>query len=157
MPAWFHLVLFVALGSLILTPLLIKAGLSRSDPMLESEREGIGPLDAGPRRSAGAVVVGLGPIGSQVASRLETAGMAVSLIDLSPVNLHPFAQQGFATVAGDASDPDVLARSVAAHCELAVVTVPHDPAARQIVAALRRLSPRCRILVRCRYRASVRL
>ncbi len=80
-----------------------------------------------------AVVIGLGPIGIQVASRLETSGIDVCLVDLSPVNLHPYAQQGFHTVAGDATDPDVLRRPGVGQCRLAVVTVPKDQAARQIV------------------------
>jgi CPA2 family monovalent cation:H+ antiporter-2 len=57
-------------------------------------------------------------------------------------------------VAGDATDPAVLRRAAVAQCSLAVVTVPDDQAARQIVAAIRRLSRACRILVRCRYRAN---
>jgi CPA2 family monovalent cation:H+ antiporter-2 len=150
----FHLVLFLALGTLILTPLLIKTGLRWVDPLLDAELERTwSARDAAPpvRR---AVVVGLGPIGARVASHLETVGIAACLVDLSPVNLHPYAQEGFPTVAGDATDPAVLRRAAVAQCSLAVVTVPDDQAARQIVAAIRRLSRACRILVRCRYRAN---
>lgn len=154
-PQWFNLMLFLALGTLMLTPLLIRTGLRWTDPLVEMELDRIGPLgDAGgPVRQA--VVIGLGPIGAQVASRLETSGIAACLIDLSPVNLHPYAQAGFPTVAGDATDPDVLGRAAVRQCSLAVVTVPKDAAARQIVAAIRRLNRTCRILVRCRYRANV--
>ena len=38
---------------------------------------------------------------------------------------------------------------------LAMVTVPHDPAALQIVKAVRRLNRACVILVRCRYQSSM--
>jgi CPA2 family monovalent cation:H+ antiporter-2 len=153
-PKWFNVMMFLALGTLILTPLLIKVGLRWTDPRLDTELEGswpAAPEGSSPRR---AVVVGLGPIGAQVASRLETSGIDVCLVDLSPVNLHPYAQEGFHTVAGDATETDVLRRAAAGQCSLAIVTVPHDQTARQIVAAIRRLNRTCRILVRCRYRAS---
>lgn len=154
-PEWFNLMLFLALGTLTLTPLLIKTGLQWTDPLLETELEGKPPTDVSLSAVSRAVVIGLGPIGTQVASRLETNGIAVCLVDLSPVNLHPYAQEGFHTVAGDASDPEVLRRAAVGHCSLAIVTVPKDQTARQIVTAVRRLNRTCRILVRCRYRANV--
>jgi CPA2 family monovalent cation:H+ antiporter-2 len=154
-PYWFHLMLFLALGTLILTPPLIKLGLQWTDPLLETELEGF-VFDAAAMSSVRrAVVVGMGPIGAQVASRLETGGVAVCLVDLSPVNLHAYAQEGFPTVAGDATDPDVLRRAAVAQCSLVVVTVPKDQTAKQTVAAVRRLNRTCQILVRCRYRVNV--
>jgi len=81
-------------------------------------------------------------------------GIDVCLIDSSPVNLHAYAQQGFRTVSGDASDPDVLERADAAHSRLAVVCVPEDQVASQIVKTLQRLNPTCNIIVRCRYEAN---
>jgi monovalent cation:H+ antiporter-2, CPA2 family len=154
-PDVFHLMLFIALGSLVLTPLLLKIGLGWTDPLLQEELEGGLRLERGGPNVRRALVVGMGPIGSQGASRLETSGMAAVLVDLSPVNLYRFAQEGFVTVAGDATEPPVLARAAAGQCILAVITVPKDQAAKQIVMAVRRASPRCRILVRCRYRASI--
>lgn len=151
----FNVVMLVALGTLILTPLLLKTGLRWTDTRLDHEFDAA--LAAGPVLSPlrRAVVIGLGPIGTQVASRLETRGMDVHLVDLSPVNLHPYAQEGFSTVAGDATDLEVLRRAGVERCSLAVVTVPKDQTARQVVAALRRLNPTCTVLVRCRYQASI--
>ena len=101
-----------------------------------------------------AIVIGIGPIGRQVASQLETMGIDVCLIDLSPVNLHAFAQQGFRTVSGDGRDPEVLDRADAAHARLAVVCVPDDRSALLIVKTLCRLNPHCTIVVRCRYQSN---
>jgi CPA2 family monovalent cation:H+ antiporter-2 len=148
--------LFVALGTLVLTPQLLKIGLrwagtepteQREIPSAYAEREP--PIGQ-------AVVVGAGPVGARVASHLETTGWDVCLVDFSPVNLHPFAQAGFRTVAGDAVDADILRHAGAARCHLAVMTVPDDAVAAAAVTALRALNPRCRILVRCRYQANVR-
>jgi len=102
-----------------------------------------------------AIVIGVGPIGRQVASRLELMGVDVWLLDLSPINLHAFAQQGFHTVSGDARDPQVLQRADAARCSLAVVSVPDDEVANQIVRTLRGLNPAAAIVVRCRYHANI--
>jgi CPA2 family monovalent cation:H+ antiporter-2 len=145
---------FVALGTLVLTPQLLRVGLrwAQRSPIVEREIavSSAAPRDEIPR----AVVVGLGPLGTKVASQLEIKGYDACLVDLSPVNLHPFAQQGFRTVSGDASQAEVLRRADAAHCRLAVVAVPDDGQARRIVSAFRKLNAACPILVRCRYQTS---
>jgi CPA2 family monovalent cation:H+ antiporter-2 len=151
----FHLVLFLALGTLILTPLLIRVGLRWANAWLDRELEGAPPPGGLPRAVRHGVIIGLGPIGAQVASRLETSGIDVCLVDLSPVNLHPYAQQGFHTVAGDATEAAVLHRASIEHGSLVVVTVPKDQTALQIVKAVRRLNRECMVLVRCRYRSTM--
>ena len=143
------------MGSLLLTPQLLKFGLGWAGraPKLPHE---LAIPSAAPRGDIPrAIVVGIGPLGSEVASQLEIKGYDACLIDLSPINLHPFSQQGFRTIAGDGADEDVLRRADAAHGRLAVVTVPDDAQAGRIVAALRKLNPSCSIVVRCRFRASL--
>lgn len=153
-PEWYDLMMFIAVVSLIVTPQLLKVGLrlAQRSPVVEHETA-IRPASNhdGIRRAA---VVGIGPVGSQVASQLETIGYDVCLVDLSPVNLHSFAQQGFRTVVGDGSDPSVLARADVPHCSLVAVTMPADRSAIQTVSAVRRLNPKVTILVRCRFQAS---
>jgi len=147
----YNRMLFVAMGTLIFTPQLLKVGLrwTRLAPLADYEAEKQrGPLPPVPQE---AIVIGLGPIGRQAASQLEIMGNDVCLIDLSPVNLHAYAQQGFRTTSGDASDPEVLDRAGAAHARLAVVCVPDDQIALQIVKAICRLNPQCAVVVRCRY------
>jgi CPA2 family monovalent cation:H+ antiporter-2 len=146
--------LFVAIGTLVLTPQLLKAGLrwSRRWPQVEHlAKDGPGTL---PSASEEAVVIGLGQIGRQATSQLETMGIDVCLIDLSPVNLYAYAQQGFRTISGDAGDPDVLDRADAANSRLAVVCVPDDPTALHIVKTFYRLNPQCPLVVRCRYQSN---
>jgi len=150
----YNRMLFVAMGTLILTPQLLKLGLrwTRRLPLADYEaEEQRGHL---PPVLQEAVVIGLGPIGRQAASQLEIMGIDVCLIDSNPVNLHAYAQQGFRTVSGDASDPEVLDRADAAHSRLAIVCVPEDQVASQIVKTLQRLNPTCNIVVRCRYEAN---
>lgn len=153
-PQTYNLMLFTALVTLMATPQLLKLGLRRCGglPGEEAAAEPPGPGLRGPIPSA--VVVGLGPIGRQAASGLETRGVDVCLVDLNPVNLHAYAQEGFHTVTGDAADPAVLRRAGAPQCRLAVVTVPDDRTAAQTVRAIRALNRTCEILVRCRYQSN---
>jgi len=150
----YNVALLLAIGSLILTPPLLKWGLRRADPQLDRELEGRPPSENLWSPARHALVVGMGPVGRRVTSLLETRGVDVAAIDLSPVNLHPLAQLGFHTVAGDARQADVLHRAGGADCVLAVITVPDDVAALEIVRALRRINADARVVVRCRYQLS---
>ena len=145
----------LAIGSLVLTPLLLKTGLRWTQL---SDQAGNEPTESKRLVAATnrATVVGAGPMGSQAASWLETAGKDVCLIDLSPVNLHPFAQQGVRTVAGDATDREVLDRAYVDEASIVVVCIPDDETAIQIVRELRSTNAHAFVLVRCRYRANIR-
>ena len=148
----YNRMLFLALGSLVLTPFLLKRGL-RLAQADQFEAETAGPnIERMPQK---ALIAGVGPIGRQLASRLEIMGIDVSLIDLSPVNLYPYAQQGFHTVAGDSRDKSILELANAQACELAIVSVPNDEGALRTVEALRSQNPSIRILVRCRFQSNV--
>ena len=146
--------LCVGLLSLILTPFLLRWGLRRIAPVDRLARDAAessshdhlpGEL---PRT---ALVIGAGLIGRQVTSQLETMGCDVCLVDLSPVNLHPFALQGFHTVAGDARDAHVLRRARVEKAELVVLVVPDDDAALSTLRTLRDLNKTVPVIVRCRY------
>jgi CPA2 family monovalent cation:H+ antiporter-2 len=151
----FNKLLLMALGSLILTPFMLKFGLkyiqstlNDTDATEQSKLSENGHLPH-------AIIIGMGPIGRLVASRLETLGVEVSLVDLSPVNLQKFAQAGFHTISGDASDPGTLSYAGAMHCQLAVISVPDDMRAIEIVLSLRKMNPQTNIVVRCRYQSNV--
>lgn len=147
--------LCVGVGSLMLTPWLLRMGLRWADQPLRGVEAPAGGTPGAPRGANSALVIGVGPVGRQAASQLEMGGYDVCLIDFSPVNLNPFAQQGFRTVAGDGTDPEVLERASAAEANLTVVCVPDDDAAIRTVNAVRALTTRARIVVRCRYRNNV--
>jgi CPA2 family monovalent cation:H+ antiporter-2 len=150
----YNRLLCVALGTLILTPPLLKIGLNWN----RSSGKEVSPSALAQRKSVSvqrALVIGIGPIGRQLASRLEIMGVNVCLMDLSPVNLYAFAQQGFDTIAGDARDPQVLQRAGLSRCHLVVVSVPDDQVAVQIVRSARKLNPETAIIVRCRFQSNV--
>jgi CPA2 family monovalent cation:H+ antiporter-2 len=144
--------LAVALGTLLATPWLLGVGLKWSS---EAEPRATA---AGDRAIAEplphAVVIGVGPIGRQVASRLETEGVEVALVDLSPVNLYAFEQAGFHTVQGNARDPGVLQRAGVERAGLVAISVPDDAAALEIVRRVRGMAPKAAVAVRCRFEAN---
>ncbi len=150
----YNRMLFVALGTLILTPQLMKLGLrwtgGTNGEGLDADSDN---AEAKPIQHA--LVIGAGPVGRQITSRLETMGVDVCLIDISPINLQPFAQAGFNTVAGDARQADVLRRASVEQCRLAIVSVPEDAISNQVIQALRKSNPTVAILVRCRYASNV--
>jgi len=150
----YNRMLFIAMGTLILTPPLLKFGLRWTGEMPEEQYE-VENLGRGDHPIQHALVIGVGPIGRQLALRLEIMGVDVCLMDMSPINLHPFAQQGFRTVAGDARDLKVLQRAHASHCNLIVVSVPDDEIANRIVRSLREENRAGAILVRCRYQSNI--
>lgn len=149
----YNRMLFIALASLVLTPWLLRRGLVWAGEPSVTLTERSAPRPGEPAEVR-VVVIGIGPIGGQIAATFETSGIDVAMIDLSPINLHPYAQQGFATYAGDATDLDVLERAEIHDRRLAVVCVPKDDAALEIVRALRAANPRLAIIVRCRYQLS---
>lgn len=146
--------LFIATGTLILTPLLLRVGLRWTETEFEESPEHEVRTRVAGRPIQKALVAGMGPIGRQVASQLETTGVDVCLVDLSPINLHAFTQQGFHTVTGDARSPEVLRRADVEHSRLIIICVPDDDVAAQIVRSVREQNRAAPIVVRCRYLAN---
>jgi len=150
--AHYNRILFIAVVSLILTPLLLRRGLAIAGHETDT---GHLPHEPPERETLSAVVVGIGPMGGQIASRLETMGVDLALVDLSPVNLHAYAQAGFNTFAGDARDLAMLKRAGAETRKLAVVCVPVDEIALDVVKSLREINRTATIIVRCRFQSFV--
>ncbi|MFO0548825.1 MAG: TrkA family potassium uptake protein [Polyangiaceae bacterium] len=73
------------------------------------------------------VVAGGGRVGLAMASHLASVGHAVTLIDLEPdVAKVAFEAHGLVALAGDATDPRMLAEADAAHADVVVTMLPRD-------------------------------
>ena len=140
----------LAIGSLILTPLLLKMGLRYAHDDAEHPGETNSPTRVVSHEPQ-AVVIGAGPVGRQVASRLELAGKDVCIVDVSPLNLQGFSQQGFRTIAGDATHREILELADVDQASIVIVCVSDDEAAILITQEVRTANPECLLLVRCRY------
>ena len=143
----------VALGTLLLTPLMLRLGLRWVDlsPKQDDVSRSTGPIL--PVETS--VVIGVGLIGRQTASYLETQGIDVTLVDRSPINLHSFAQLGFRTIVGDATEKKILQAAHLSQARLVVVCVPEDQVGLEIVARIRELNTTATVIVRCRYQTNV--
>ncbi|MGY8768845.1 MAG: cation:proton antiporter domain-containing protein [Pirellulales bacterium] len=145
----------VALASLMLSPILLRLGLRRKT------RTGVTEYDLEDSQASlfvasnYSLVIGIGPVGSRIASYLETIGHEVCMIDRSPLNLQPFEQQGFQAVSGDASDVATLQRGNIQQATLVVICVPEDEASVAILKQIQRLNKDCKVVVRCRYQSSI--
>ncbi|MDR1925461.1 MAG: cation:proton antiporter [Planctomycetaceae bacterium] len=154
----YQTVLFVALTSIIFTPLFLNFAIRIMPAHLHNTDGGDDYIDQvhGERFAAHvkrkALVVGVGPIGGQVAAYLESSGFDVGLIDMNPVNLHPFAQHGFRTIAGNAADDATLKRIDAHNSTLIVVAIPDDLLAYEVVEAARKMNGHCLLVSRCRFK-----
>jgi len=144
----------LAIGSLVLTPPLLRWGFRRAKAKMPLEEGEAAPDQTVPSGHR-AIVVGAGLIGRRVSTHLETNGYDVSLVDRIPINLHPFAQQGFHTITGDATDTDVMEVAGADAASLLAVCIADDVAALRIVRKSRARNPGCFILVRCRFQSNV--
>ena len=99
------------------------------------------------------VVIGMGPVGHAVASKLDTLGFHITVIDQNPLNTQQFAQLGFPTISGDAAEQNVLLNAGVDQASLLVICVPEDITSLGIIKKCRSLNQHALIIVRCRYSA----
>lgn len=151
----YQCILGLAILSLLMTPAVLTAALRRIGQ--DAEDESVANHRPLARTNVDtAVVLGAGTVGRQLAASLEIYGYDVCVVDLSPLNLQPFAQEGFRTVAGDATDDDTLDRAGVAEAALVIICVPDDVTAVRLVAKIRRLDRSLKLISRCRYQSNVR-
>ena len=153
-PVNYNRMLFIAMCSLVATPVLLRQGLKL---VAQDWNSSMQPIDMKPVDDSHplALVIGLGPIGQRIVRWLRGTNFQVHLLDLSPVNLYSYAQQGHPTFAGDAAEERLLRLAGADRASLAIITVPQDQVALQILGSLRHMRPDLTIFVRCRFEANV--
>lgn len=157
----YHVILFMSVASMVITPHLVKIGVWISKPDVEpsDDIQGKSPiqqaLDSGSLDQV--IVIGVGHIGTLLAARLETMGKVVSVIDYSPINIYRFAQEGITAISGDATKPDILTKAGIEKASAVFVTIPDDMIAMDIVRACHDMNPDCSILCRVRYNLNIKL
>lgn len=145
-------VLAIAGGTLLLSPVLIRFGFGKRDEdnaETDDSHTKIRVHDFDDRRLA--IVIGMGPVGRAVVSRMETLGHEICAIDINPLNLQAFNQFGIPTVTGDAETAEVLTSASVQRAQIAIVCIPVDEVAERTTRAIRRMNREIRIVVRCRY------
>lgn len=162
-PMVYNTILFVSVASLVLTPNMVKIALTKFG-MKPEEKKSTGKDEAlapelrraiAEAKGQVIIVIGAGHIGKRVADELGTLGALVCLVDFNPVNLHPFKQNGVATVVGDGADQNVLRAAGIDHSGAVFVTVPRDDLALNVVRSAHDMFPALPIVARVRYNLNV--
>jgi len=147
----YNQMLVLAIATMIITPALIRYGVRKlgNDVALHTDSTNE-PIESR-EHIREAVVIGVGPVARQVASRIEISGAEVRFVDLSSVNTYPLQQAGFRTVTGDATKRKTLEDAEIVHANLVLVAVPDDEASVLIVKNVRSMNRHATVLARCRY------
>jgi CPA2 family monovalent cation:H+ antiporter-2 len=146
-----QIIFAIAGGTLLAAPLSIRWGFKRGGDSSDdkSATDSVHQFDSDLSR---AVVIGMGPIGRATASQLNTFGYELSCVDLNPLNLQLFSQQGIAKViAGDAQSADCLMAAGIEQSNLVIICIPQDEISLRVTALCRSLNKAAVIIVRCRY------
>ncbi len=160
-PVAYHTILFVSVASMVITPHMVKTGvkIASSDVETSDDVQTKSPIQQALDSNSmdHVIVIGIGHIGAHLASRLETMGKVVSVIDYSPINTYRFAQEGINAISGDATKSEVLSKAGIEKASAVFVTTPDDMTALDIVRACRDMNPNCSILCRVRYNLNIKL
>jgi monovalent cation:H+ antiporter-2, CPA2 family len=149
----FQFTLGISLLTLIATPFAIRsapllaATLLRRVPTakrgaLESQKPG-----GGWRR---VIVIGFGPAGQQVVSRLLEKKVPLLVLEMNPNTVSEHRSR-LSIELGDATQREVLQHIGVGQSLSVIVTIPDPATARLICAAVQRMAPGVRIVVRSRY------
>ncbi len=94
------------------------------------------------------VVCGFGRVGQQVVAELRAIGVPVVVIDHNPDVLERCERQGVLSVAGDATDDDVLLQAGIARAKGLVTVLESDADNLFVVVSARTLNPRLQVVTR---------
>jgi CPA2 family monovalent cation:H+ antiporter-2 len=145
--------------SMIVTPLLMEAGprVGRRLADLMGRRKGkpasceSAVAAAGGIESAGAIVVGYGPVGRTLTRILMDFGIRPIIIELNLDTVNKLKARNFPVVYGDAGRREILEKAGVCRADYLLVTLPDLPARMSVVATAVAMNPRIRVLTRARY------
>jgi CPA2 family monovalent cation:H+ antiporter-2 len=154
-PEVYNRLLFIAMGTLIATPELLKYGLRWARVSSEHWEHLGDDVHQWPAAKQSAVVIGGGRLGRHAARNLHQRGLEVHLLDSSPAKLHAMAVEGVKTLSGDARNANVLRRVGAFSAGIAFVCISDDDLAIKTVEQIRDKNAACWIMCRCRYHDNI--
>lgn len=156
----FKLLVTVTIGTLFLTPYLIKSApwLSIKVGTLFSSRHVRAAKgeqtddEVGEQLKDHLVLIGFGPAGQRVAETLmRHYQSSIVVVDLNRKSADLARTYGFKTIIGDATRPELLEELHIEDCCSVVVTVPDPNAICRIIEQIRTICPKTVIIARSRY------
>lgn len=148
----YGLILAVALGSIVLAPMLLTAsprlagvtghlpGLAERTPLADQSQ--IGP----PGIPRDVVICGHGRVGAELGQVLERGGFTHSIIDRNPVVVRQLRAAGASALYGDASAEPVLVRAGIEQARVLAIAIPDLVTASAAIRLARQLNPELRVI-----------
>lgn len=153
----FQLVVSSTVLTLLASPYLVALGSHVSHALSARVPHKLAPTSAldkpGSKLSGHAVVVGYGNAGQAAVGELRSRGAEVSIVDLHTKSLEAAQREGLEVVVGDGAHESVLMAAGIERAACAIVAVPDPKTARQVLAAVKHISPELKTVVRSRYHA----
>jgi len=152
----FALVVTVNILSLFAAPYLVSYALPLADAMIRRLPQRYverfhAPTDKEDEKHPAVIVIGYGPAGRQVSEALRDNGLVPEIIELNPDAIHRTRDMGLRIHIGDATSSDVLTHAGVPDALAVIVTLPDPRTARDIIATVRTLAPKARLIVRSRF------
>jgi monovalent cation:H+ antiporter-2, CPA2 family len=150
----YGLILAVALGSILLVPLLLAAAptlvavAEHLPGVATQERAQAGPEPSSEPLSGHVVVCGYGRVGAELGEALQRRGFRYAVVELNPAIVRDLRRQGVPAVYGDAGVETLLLRAGVDRARTLAVATPDLVAARAAIHHARRLNPRIRVIAR---------
>ncbi|MFM7012928.1 MAG: cation:proton antiporter [Betaproteobacteria bacterium] len=94
------------------------------------------------------VLVGYGRVGKRIGFALTERGIPYVIVEQSRERVEELREQGFAAVAGNPGDPEVLIQAHIAKAAMLVIATPDTVHVRQMVETARLLNPAIEVVVR---------
>ena len=95
-----------------------------------------------------AIVCGFGRIGRMIASQLESGGIPFLIVDHDPTRIAEAQEAGWLTLAGEATDEDVLHTAGIQRARVLATVLPNDAANVFITLSARNIAPEIQIIAR---------
>lgn len=159
----YGLVVAVALGSILLSPLMVRLGpalvpLAERLPGMARRDVGCGlSIVEQPGLRRHVVICGYGRIGRTLGEALIRRGLRFTVIDINPAVARGLQRKGIAAYYGDAAVESLLRRAGGAEARTVAVTVPDMPAALRAIRLLRTMNSQVDIITRANLQTEVEL
>ncbi|MDQ3693083.1 MAG: cation:proton antiporter [Chloroflexota bacterium] len=150
----YGLVLEVALGSILVAPLLMRFGpalatvVSRLPGIQERTASQIGAEPASAELSRHVVICGFGRVGSELGVALERRGLRYAVIEINPAVVRDLREAGVVAYYGDSGAAPLLLRAGVRRARTLAVTVSDLVSAQAAVRIARELNPTIDIVTR---------
>jgi CPA2 family monovalent cation:H+ antiporter-2 len=150
----YSLILAMALGSIMLVPLLLQGApamsrlAARLPGVASQETAMVGGREREQPLRDHVIVCGYGRVGRELGDALQKSGIPFAAIDLNAPKIRHLRGEGILALFGDASQPTLLERAHIREARVLAITYPDFVMAQAAMDIARRFNPEIRIIAR---------